>query len=227
MNFPDFFPPPPPSPISFWHFFHPPPSPHATPHTPSIWDLRVDYVSDNNYLLFVWLTPVTILSQKPLHNKCTVSKPYISDCLRCLLLINRVSVNPAKPWKRAIKNHYFFFHSLTFFLPFFSPNRITLTMRYFTQADKEQLKTLWKFSGTQIWDTDSTRHFDLNNRKLKTINKDNICLHLKTCKNHFVSSCCVTSVSVVAWLIRHFLFYNGHFSLRWLPLVTKVSSKSN
>ena len=36
-------------------FSTPPPSPHATPHTPSIWDLRVDYVSDNNYLLFVCL----------------------------------------------------------------------------------------------------------------------------------------------------------------------------
>ena len=45
------------------------------------------------------------------------------------------------------------------------------------------------------------------------INKNNHYLNLKAFQKHLVLSCCS---------IRHFLFYNGHFSLRWLTLAAKV-----
>ena len=127
--------------IKFSSFFQPPwllvfdilSKPHAIPHTPSIWGLRVDYfVLNGTCLLFAWLTPVTILSQKQLHNSFT--KPYISDCLHCLLLINRFSENPAKPGNTSIEKHYFSFNSLTFLLIFLSPNSTSLSMTYFTQV---------------------------------------------------------------------------------------------
>ena len=126
--------------IKFSSFFQPPwllvfdilSKSHAIPHTPSIWGLRVDYFVLNGTCLFAWLTHVTILSQKQLHNSFT--KPYISDCLHCLLLTNRFSVNPAKPGNTSIEKHYFSFNLLTFLLIFLSPNSISLSMRYFTQV---------------------------------------------------------------------------------------------
>ena len=154
IKFPRFFSTP--SPLSWLLVFDILSTPHAIPHTPSIWDLRVDYLSDNNYLLFVWLTPVTILSQKPLHNKCTVSKPYISDCLHCLLLINRVSVNPAKPWKRAIKNHFFFFSLTNFFSSFLFSKQNHLNYEILYTGRSGTTENLMEI----FWDTDLRHRFD-------------------------------------------------------------------
>ena len=54
------------------------------------------------------------------------------------------------------------------------------------------------------------------------INKSNLSLHLKVFSKNLVSSWCLRSFFHRCPINSRFLFYIGHFSLRWLPLTAKI-----
>ena len=54
------------------------------------------------------------------------------------------------------------------------------------------------------------------------INKTNLSLHLKVFQKNLVSSWRLRSFFHRCLINPRFLFYNGHFSLRWLPLTAKI-----
>ena len=95
---------------------------------------------------------------------------------------------------------------------------------------KEQLKSLWKISWTQIrdidWylDTNSTNTMlTLATKNLMTIKVTSIYTSRPLGATYF-QVVLWRHFSIVARLIWHSLFYDGHFSRRWLPLVIILNS---